>query len=175
MGETSGGGGRHNKGKPKAKKMSTRIDMTPMVDLAFLLLTFFMLTTTFSKPRAMEIVLPENVEDEEEQDDKQMELYDKSVLNLLLLPDDQIYWYIGINEPVLEPTNYSADGVRQLIRQKEKAIGEDFMVLIKPHPKSSYRNLVDMYDEMNITEVQRYAQADLTEQEKTLIEEQDLL
>ncbi|MGZ5243804.1 MAG: ExbD/TolR family protein, partial [Bacteroidia bacterium] len=59
---TGGGGGKHKGGKPKAKKMSTRMDMTPMVDLAFLLLTFFMLTTQFSKPQSMEIVMPDKLD-----------------------------------------------------------------------------------------------------------------
>ena len=63
-----GGGGGHKKGdKVRAKKMSTKIDMTPMVDLAFLLLTFFLLTTTFNKPKTMEVNMPDKVDDESQQ------------------------------------------------------------------------------------------------------------
>lgn len=171
MGEVnqdSGGGGKKG-GKPKAKKMSTKIDMTPLVDLAFLLLTFFMLTTTFNKPRAMEIVMPEKADDKE----KQMELFDQDVLNIIMLPDNKIAWYVGLKDPVLIETDYSADGVRKLLNTKnrENKDNDRFMVLMKPHPKSNYKNLVDMYDEMNITDVKRYAQADLTPQEKELVKE----
>ena len=88
----SGGekGGKHK--KVRAKKNSTHIDMTPMVDLAFLLLTFFMLTTTFGKPKTMEINMPikdPNVEPS----------LVNNALTVLLSGDDKIYWYFGELKP----------------------------------------------------------------------------
>src|ERR1700755_1207826 len=90
-----GGGGGKKDGKVRSKKSSTKIDMTPMVDLAFLLLTFFMLTTTFNKPQTMEITMPEKPKPE----DKQPLVNDQKVLTLMLGKDNKIYWYIGVKEP----------------------------------------------------------------------------
>src|ERR1041385_6538655 len=96
MAEIQGGGGGGKKdGKVRSKKTSTRIDMTPMVDLAFLLLTFFILTTTLSKPQTMEITMPEKVK----KGDEQPEVNEKKVLTLVLGPNDKVYWYVGITEP----------------------------------------------------------------------------
>jgi biopolymer transport protein ExbD len=88
-----GGGGGHKGGKKRAKKQSTRIDMTPMVDLAFLLLTFFVLTATFSKPKSMELtfpVPPDNVVDQPPI---------KKGITFLLSKDDRIFYYEGEFKP----------------------------------------------------------------------------
>src|SRR5258708_1184625 len=101
-----GGGGGKKDGKIRAKKSSTRIDMTPMVDLAFLLLTFFILTTTLQKPQTMEITLPEKPKE----DDKPPEVNEKKVLTLVLGADSKIYWYVGITDPKVEKTDFSTLG-----------------------------------------------------------------
>src|SRR5690348_17888292 len=107
---SQGGGGGHKKGgKVRSKKSSTKIDMTPMVDLAFLLLTFFMLTTTFNKPQTMEITMP----DKPKKDDVVPEVNEKKVLTLVLGENDKVYWYKGITDPKLEVANFSADGIRK--------------------------------------------------------------
>ncbi|HEX8059730.1 MAG TPA: biopolymer transporter ExbD, partial [Cyclobacteriaceae bacterium] len=98
MSEVQQQGGGKGDGKVRSKKSSTKIDMTPMVDLAFLLLTFFMLTTTFNKPQTMEIIMPEKPKEEEDQP----LVNEKKVLTLLLSKDDKIYWYIGITDPTVE-------------------------------------------------------------------------
>src|SRR5258706_178386 len=99
MAEIQGGGGEGKKGgKVRSKKTSTRIDMTPMVDLAFLLLTFFVLTSTLSKPQTMEITMPEKPKE----GDKQPEVNEKKVLTLVLGANDKVYWYVGITEPRAE-------------------------------------------------------------------------
>src|SRR5436190_14404738 len=105
----SSGGGKHK--KVRAKKNSTHIDMTPMVDLAFLLLTFFMLTTTFGKPKTMEINMPVKPDNE----DNKMEV--NNAITLLLSDNDKIYWYFGELKPEtkLTPTDFSSDGVRKLL------------------------------------------------------------
>lgn len=159
-----GGGGGHKKGgKVRAKKQSTKIDMTPMVDLAFLLLTFFILTTTFNKPKTMEVNMPDKVKDEKEQ----TKINEKDILNLILSENDKIYWYIGLTPPVSE-TNYSKNGVRKLLLEQTKA-NPKMMILIKPEKQSRYENMVNILDEMNITNVQRFAIVDYTDDDKTII------
>lgn len=159
-----GGGGGHKKGgKVRAKKQSTKIDMTPMVDLAFLLLTFFILTTTFNKPKTMEVNMPDKVKDEKEQ----TKINEKDILNLILAEDDKIYWYIGLTPPVNE-TNYSKDGVRKVLLEQTRA-NPKMMILIKPKDDSRYENMVNILDEMNITNVQRYAIVEFTEDDKTIL------
>src|SRR4051812_42330045 len=84
-----GGGGGHKGGKKRAKKQSTRVDMTPMVDLAFLLLTFFVLTATFSKPKSMELTFPAPPPP----DQPPVEI--KNGVTFLLTKDDRIFYYEG--------------------------------------------------------------------------------
>src|SRR6187551_539831 len=123
-----GGGGGHKKGgKVRSKKSSTRIDMTPMVDLAFLLLTFFVMTTTLNKPQTMEITMPEKPKE----DDKQPEVNEKRVLTLVLGENDKIYWYIGITDPKVELTSFSNEGVRKVLMRENSQI-KDMVVLVKP-------------------------------------------
>src|SRR5688572_18565705 len=108
MAELGGGGGDKKKGgKVRVKKSSTRIDMTPMVDLAFLLLTFFVMTTTLNKPQAMQINMP----DKPKPEDEQPEVNEKNVLTLIMGDNDKIYWYIGITNPEVKVTDFSATGI----------------------------------------------------------------
>jgi biopolymer transport protein ExbD len=163
----SGGGGSKD-GKVRAKKASTKIDMTPMVDLAFLLLTFFMLTTTFNKPQTMEITMPEKVKDEADQ----TKVNEKNVLNVVLGENDKVYWYVGINEPKLEVTSFAKDGIRKILVQHIQ--NPKMVVLIKPTDKSRYKNVVDILDEMTISNVKRYALIEATPEDDKLITESNL-
>jgi biopolymer transport protein ExbD len=106
MAEVSSSAGGHGRGKGRTKKTSTRIDMTPMVDLAFLLLTFFMLTTRFMDPYVMEITMPEKQNDRADV----TEISDKQVITVVLGENDKIYWYQGVNDPEVNVTDYSANG-----------------------------------------------------------------
>jgi biopolymer transport protein ExbD len=162
------GGGGKGDGKVRSKKSSTRIDMTPMVDLAFLLLTFFMLTTTFNKPQTMEIIMPEKPKEEEDQP----LVNEKKVITLLLSKNDKIYWYQGITDPTVEVTDFSKDGIRKTLLEYNAAI-KDMMVLIKPADDSRYKNVVDILDEMNITNIKRYAIVDITTVDENLIKKKD--
>jgi biopolymer transport protein ExbD len=160
----SGGGRGHKKGgKVRAKKQSTRVDMTPMVDLAFLLLTFFILTSTFNKSKTMEVTMPDKVEKEEEQ----TKINENDILNLVLAENDKIYYWTGLTPPA-ETTNYSKDGVRKLLLERMRA-NPKMMVLIKPKDESRYNNMVDILDEMDITNMKRYAIVKFTEDDKTII------
>jgi biopolymer transport protein ExbD len=160
-----GGGGGHKKGgKVRAKKQSTKIDMTPMVDLAFLLLTFFILTSTFNKPKTMEVTMPDKVDKPEDQ----TKVNENDILNLVLAENDKIYWWIGLTPPA-EVTNYSKNGVRKVLLERIK-LNPKIMVLIKPKDESRYNNMVDILDEMEITDMKRYAIVDFTPDDKTIIE-----
>ena len=115
--------GHKGKGKKKAKKHGTHIDMTPMVDLACLLLTFFMLTTAFNKPKVMAIILPEKPKENE----KPPELDKSRALNILLVEHDKILWYNGLADPnkilpTLSQTDFTKEGVRKLLLQRNKEL-----------------------------------------------------
>lgn len=164
-----GGGGKKKGGKVRSKKTSTRIDMTPMVDLAFLLLTFFVMTTTLNKPQTMEIVMPEKTEEEE---DKPL-VNEKHVLTLVLDKDDKIYWYIGITDPKIEVTDFSANGIRKVLLEKKNTIPK-LVILIKASDNAKYKNMVDILDEMNISTIKVYALVDITKVDEELIKESHL-
>ena len=152
------------KGKKKGrKKMSTRIDLTPMVDLGFLLVTFFMLTTTFSKPQTMEINLPVKPKGEVTEEEENA-LKASKAFNIIIDGENRIFWYLGLPHEPLEPlteTNYSADGIRKVLLGKNNSI-QDMVVLIKPTNEANYKNVVDILDEMNISNIKRYALVDIT-------------
>ena len=113
-------------GKKKAKKLAPHIDMTPMVDLMCLLITFFMLTSALSKPKIMEIVLPEKVTDPNAPPPK---IAASRTMNILLGPDDKIYWYTGVVKPEeynslppVNETDFSPAGVRKLLLERNRAL-----------------------------------------------------
>lgn len=148
--------GKHSGGK-KQKKQSTHIDMTPMVDIAFLLLTFFVLTTRFSTPQALSIAMP----DEKKDTTEDIVVKETKVLTLILGADDSLFWFYKVTDPPVNLTNYSAEGIRDVIFRKKKEIEDmhgkgEAIILIKPLPTSRYKNLVDILDEMIITDVGKY-------------------
>ncbi len=164
------GGGKHKGGKVRSKKASTRVDLTAMVDLAFLLITFFMLTTTLSKPKAMDLAMP----DKDEKQTDQLAVAASRSFTLLLGANNKVEWFIG--EPgKSQPTTegYGRNGLRKTLIEKGKEIqqstGKFMVVLIKPSDKSNYKNVVDAIDEMNITGVQSYAIVDILPAELELL------
>ena len=117
--------GKQKGGKKKAKKFSTRIDMTPMVDLMCLLITFFMLTTAFSKPKAMEITMPEK--DDKNTEKEAPKIAADRTINILISGNDKIYYYFGVADPKqplpqLIESNYSKDGIRKMLLQRNKLV-----------------------------------------------------
>ena len=197
--------GHKGKGKRKAKKHGTHIDMTPMVDLACLLLTFFMLTTAFNKPKVMEIMMPEKPKENE----KPPELDKDRALNVILVEKDKVLWYVGLADPnktlpVLAETDFSKDGIRKVLLQRNKELftrvsnmkkdvtegklkiprdsidsrikrfyKEDKtgpIVLIKAADGVKYRNIVDIMDEMAITNIARYTLVDINPVEKMMVQ-----
>jgi len=117
-------------GKRRPKKQSTRIDMTPMVDLMCLLITFFMLTTAFSKPKVMVITMPEKIKNPTE---KPPEIPAWRTLNILLTDNDVVYYYVGNADPKKPPlptlvkSDFSKDGIRKVLLEKNKDLFTEIM------------------------------------------------
>ena len=188
----------HNRGKkPHAKKLSTRIDMTPMVDLAFLLLTFFMLTTTFNIPKSLEVNMPEKGKPKN---------VPPSTVTILVGEQNKLIYYQGIFEPAIKSnfhnTNYSKDGIRKSLMDLNQSLidkisdiehdyenkiindaiykksindakhnkdNEGIFVIIKASDEAKYENLVLLLDEMKICDVVNYAIVDITKEEEKVL------
>ena len=168
MDTSSGGGHKKGPGVKKSKKLSTRVDLTPMVDLGFLLITFFIFTTTMSQPTAMKLFLPKDTDKPEEQN----KVKASGALTLLLGKNDQIYYYEGELAP--DASNFktgSFKDIRKVINDKKRATDEkDFVVVIKPDNDATYKNTVDILDEMTINDVKRYAMVDISPVEYSLVQ-----
>ena len=188
-------GGKKGPGVKKAKKLSTRVDMTPMVDLGFLLITFFVFTATMSSPTTLDLNMPKDIKKQ----DEQTEVKESSVLTIMLGKGDQVYYYEG--KLVVDATgnNFKQTtfkGIRDIIVNKKKEVmdryyqrpdpaceakakaegkpisncaDKDFVVIIKPSDDATYRNTVDILDEMTINQVRTYAMVKIAEVEYELI------
>ncbi|MEJ7766863.1 MAG: biopolymer transporter ExbD [Chitinophagaceae bacterium] len=167
MDTSSGGGHKKGPGVKKGKKMSTRVDLTPMVDLGFLLITFFIFTTTMSQPTAMRLFLPKDTDKPEEQNKAK----ESGALTLLLGKNDVVYYYEGILSP--DGANFKTTSfkeIREVILTKKRSTNpKDFVVIIKPHEESTYKNAVDALDEMTINAVKTFALVDIAPVENQLI------
>lgn len=168
MAEIDASGGGKKGGKGRSKKQSTKVDMTPMVDLGFLLITFFMLTTTFSKPQAMDVVMPDKSKNE---DQKAQDVKASHTMSMVLGEDNKVYWWMGIKEngvdPVVTVSDYSPNGIRKVLLEKVTEIPK-LVVIVKAKKKSKYKNIVDILDEMHICEVPTYALVEITPADITL-------
>lgn len=198
-----GGGGGHKGGKKRAKKQSTRIDMTPMVDLAFLLLTFFVLTATFSKPKSMELTFPAPPPPDQKPDEI------KKGITFLLTKDDRIFYYEGQFRPVADEkgaattlaelsfdqgslhkylleknktmheqilaleakhkTDQLPDTTFKRLVRERKADKESYTYLIKTDDQATYKNVIDLIDELNINVVGKYVMVDILKPEFDLV------
>ena len=159
MAELNTGGGGGKGGKVRSKKQSTRVDLTAMVDLAFLLINFFMLTTSLSKPLAMDIAKPDK---NEQNPDNKLEVKQSQTMTVLLGKNNQIMWYMG-EAGKSQPTIEGFGGIRKsLLANKKKvkdATGKDIMVIVRPTDGSTYKNFVDIMDELSITKTNLTAPA----------------
>jgi len=165
--DTSGGGG-HKKGPgvKKAKKLSTRVDLTPMVDLGFLLITFFVFTTTISQPTAMRLALP----DDKVKDEDQNKIKQSGALTILLGNNNNVFYYEGELTP--DASNFKSSNfkdIRDVIIRKKQQADTNLVVVIKPNDQSNYKNFIDILDEMSINVVKRYAVVDISDVEDQLI------
>ena len=150
-------------GKSIQKRLSTRVDLTPMVDLGFLLITFFIFTATLMQPSVMKLNLPK--------EEGNMPVAESKTLNLVLGKNNSIGFYLGADPGKMKFTNYSASGIRNQIQIMQTQIAKRFgdksqlFAVIKPTPESSYKNVVDVLDEMMINDVKRYVLTDADEKE----------
>ena len=199
MASIEGGGddSGHKKGPgvKKAKKLSTRVDMTPMVDLGFLLITFFIFTATMSSPTTLDLNMPKDTEDDKDQ----TKVKQSGALTIMLGKNDQVYYYEGELLPenasqIFKQTTFK--GIRDEIIKKKKSViasyttnaaceqkakekgkpdpraacvDEDFVVVIKPNEEATYKNTVDILDEMTINQVRRFAMVKISDTEQQLI------
>jgi len=156
------------------KKKVLKIDMTPMVDLGFLLITFFVFTTTISTPTVADLFMPKDKTIDPQKLSKSL------ALTILLDDDNKIYYYHGDLEDALKTneiyeTNYSTyKGLGEIIRQKQKDIDasgkfkegrKGLMLVIKPTSSSVYKNVIDALDEVMINDVKKYAIVEPAEEE----------
>jgi len=176
----TGDGGGEKGGKVRSKKQNSKVDLTAMVDLAFLLITFFMLTTTLSKPQSMSLGLPDKDPDKDK--NKDVKVDENRTMTILLGDNNKLVRYVGLlATPVSggapKDFAYGKDGIRkELISRKEAVLqytgnkDKGMIVIIKPSKKSNYRNLVDILDEMAIVNVPTYAIVnDFTPEETKLL------
>jgi biopolymer transport protein ExbD len=154
----------------RSKKPNLKVDLTAMVDLAFLLITFFMLTTSLTKPKAMDVTMPVG--------DEPAGVPQSRTMTICLGKNNQAMYYLGTaDKPLLAArlTNYSSTGLRQAILDMRTLVhsttGKNMIVVIKPAQSSVYENLVNTLDEMKITDVQQYAIADIARADIDLLKE----
>jgi biopolymer transport protein ExbD len=152
------GGKKHKKGKKKkkARRVGIRIDMTPLVDIAFLLLTFFMFSTSMSRPQTMEINLPPQ--------DVKVEIAESNLLTLRVDKEGVIYWSMGIESP--QKLDFS--GLRNLLI--EKSSNPKLVTVVKVDREGTYDMMVNMLDELALANVTRFSLAPMTDQDKTLLD-----
>lgn len=169
--------GPHRRGVKRMKKHSSRIDMTPMVDLGFLLITFFVFTAQLSEPRSVNLNMPADTK----QNEPPNELAKSNALTILLAEDNRVFYYEGYwkeavaNGGVKETTFSYKEGLGNIVRAKQQYLdkypvnneGRDgLMLLIKASDNSIYQNVIDAMDEALINEVKRYAIVKMTEEER---------
>jgi biopolymer transport protein ExbD len=204
--DEGGGDSGHKKGPgvKKAKKLSTRVDMTPMVDLGFLLITFFIFTATMSSPTTLDLNMPKDVKDP----NQQTEVKQSGVLSIMMGKGNQVYYYEGQLEVSAEKKNFETSNYKDIrsviLKKKKEVIGKhvhkddicnpekesakkkgdpnwedackdvDFVVILKPNAEATYKNTVDMLDEMTINQVKRYAMVKVLDVENELIKATEL-
>ncbi len=181
--DTSGGGHKKGPGVKKGKKLSTRVDLTLMVDLGFLLITFFIFTTTMSQPTALKLFLPDDKVTEEDQNKAK----ESGVLTILMGADNHIYYYEGQLKPdgsnFLSASFNGENSIRDVILKKKADVRsrsrdaenpyKDFVVVIKPSVDCNYKNVIDILDEMAINVVKKYALVDISDGEAQLVKISD--
>lgn len=150
--------------KGKRKRVMPRMDMTPMVDLAFLLLTFFVMTTTLRQNYTLILQQPLSDEAGNHRDVKA-----EHVLNVVLGTEGKVFWYMGMPGSEAMQTDFSGSGIRKILLQKNQEI-KDLYVFIKASDQSRYQSMINMLDEVAITGIANYSLVDLEVEDQKLIE-----
>lgn len=160
---------RKTAGVGRMKKMNLVIDMTPMVDLGFLLIAFFILTTQMNQPAVAKLYMPK--------DGAVTNVAESRSLTILIGDHSKLFYYAGTTEDAIQnrsilQTSYAENAIGNIIRQKQNSLGsakDSLTVLIKSTSNSSYKNLVDVLDEMIINNVKRYSIVDISKDEETFL------
>jgi biopolymer transport protein ExbD len=152
----------NNKSNIRSKKKALRVDLTAMVDLAFLLITFFILTTTLQKPHSMDLVMPVDATEPEG-------VAATRTMTVLIGSDSKASWFVGeADKPIMGPLVVALDkqGIRKVLMEQsariKRELGKEMIVLVKPSNRSIYENVVGVMDELNITNNKYRAIADIT-------------
>jgi biopolymer transport protein ExbD len=159
----------NKRGGKRMKKKSTAVDLTPMVDLGFILLTFFIFTSTMAEPTVMNIVVPKETKE------APSEICESCALTVLLHDKDKLMYYLGDSDTATyHPTTFSAEGIRTLLTEKKKQVqalrgADQLQLIIKPSDQSTLGSLIDIIDENNIALIARYYIDDLNERDKEKI------
>ena len=153
-------------GKHLTKK-TTRVDLTPMVDLGFLLITFFVFTTSMSTAKVMPMLTPKESTTTED------EICESCVITILLGANNTLYYFEGKgNNKIYKTTSYNAEGLRALLINKKnsaKDLNREAVLIIKPGAASTFRNLINIIDESNICMYKRYYLDKITAEEENKI------
>ena len=153
-----------NKFGKRSQKKSTKVDLTPMVDLGFLLITFFIVTTTLSQQTSMKLDLPH--------DGPKTNVKLSGALTILLGKNDNVYYYEGDLKP--DGSNFKVSSfalIRDVIIAKKKSVAaKDMFVIIKPTDGSNYSDVVNILDEMSVNVIRSYALDDITDGENKLVQ-----
>ncbi|MBZ4035019.1 biopolymer transporter ExbD [Flavobacterium sp. 17A] len=169
--------------KVRSKKLNSRVDLTAMVSVSFLLIIFFMVTTELRKDKIVDLSLPEKEEKNEGIIICRLENDYQRKITVLLDENDKIITYSGsliYSSALPKEYNYGKNGIRKELFERKKtileysnAIGKPNsgpIVIIKPSKKSNFKNLVDILDEMTITGIETYAIVDeFTPEESKLL------
>ncbi len=140
----------------RKRRLNIRIDMTPMVDVAFLLLTFFMLTTVFSKPQTMEINLPP--------DETKIEVAESNLLTLRIDASGTIFWNTGTEIP----KKVAFADLRRMMSDRSRA-NPKLITLIKVDREGTYNMMVNVMDELNLADITRFSLAPMLPADKELL------
>ena len=157
-------------GVAKRKQHSTRVDLTPMVDLGFLLITFFIFSTALTKPNVMKMVLPNETDITHP-----TSVQDSKVITIFPKANNKLSYYYGNNMEQMQETNWGELGIRKLLLEKKNQVaakfgnGKEMIVLIKPTEESTYQNLIDILDEMVINDISRYMLLDVSAAELAIV------
>jgi len=161
--DVSAGGHKKGRGVRKGKKLSTRVDLTPMVDLGFLLITFFIFTTAMTRPTALSLKKPK--------DGPPTTVAASHAITLLLGKKDKVFYYEGEDPRKMQETDYR--GIRTILLDKKSRTDTTFFqVILKPTKDASYKNAVSVLDEMLIDDIKHYAFVDIDPSEYTLLQQQ---
>jgi hypothetical protein len=169
------------KGVRRSKKLSTNVDLTPMVDLGFLLITFFIFTTSLAEPKAMQLFLPAG-------ETATMPWGESAALTIIPIGSDRVFYYHGALKDAMLSKQYGTtgftvtNGIGDVIRKKQNALAagasfkkDDLLLIIKPSANASYQNVTDALDEVIINALKHYSLVDMDAAEVVELKKRGLL